>query len=98
MYLNRTKKRRGLLFSGMTVSVLCLHFYCLTDFVLFTNFVGHPIILPRENESVLLGAAILGAVAAKKYNTVQEAMKALNAAGQVYIFPSSSSLSLSSHG
>lgn len=32
---------------------------------------------------MLLGAAILGAVASKKYSTVREAMKALNAAGQV---------------
>lgn len=46
---------------------------------------GCPIILPRESESVLLGAAILGAVAAKKYASVKEAMKALNAAGQVCI-------------
>lgn len=44
---------------------------------------GYPIILPRENKSVLLGAAILGAVASKKYTTVRDAMKALNAAGQV---------------
>lgn len=44
---------------------------------------GFPITLPRENESVLLGAAILGAVAAKKYSCLKEAMKALNAAGQV---------------
>ncbi|OAY69701.1 FGGY carbohydrate kinase domain-containing protein [Ananas comosus] len=42
-----------------------------------------PIILPRENESVLLGAAILGAVAVKKYSGLQDAMKALNAAGQI---------------
>ena len=34
---------------------------------------------------MLLGAAILGAVAARKYSTLQEAMKALNAAGQVCI-------------
>jgi ribulose kinase len=33
---------------------------------------------------VLLGAAILGAVATKKYNSLREAMKALNAAGQVW--------------
>ncbi|KAE8675841.1 hypothetical protein F3Y22_tig00111640pilonHSYRG00005 [Hibiscus syriacus] len=46
-----------------------------------------PIILPRESESVLLGAAILGAVAAKKYTCLNEAMKVLNAAGQV-IHPS----------
>ncbi|KAM7477034.1 hypothetical protein LguiB_024277 [Lonicera macranthoides] len=48
---------------------------------------GFPITLPREKESVLLGAAILGAVAAKKYSCLKEAMKALNAAGQV-VYPS----------
>ncbi|XP_058226928.1 uncharacterized protein LOC131335538 isoform X1 [Rhododendron vialii] len=47
------------------------------------DIIGYPIILPRESESVLLGAAILGAVAAKKYSSLSEAMKALNAAGQV---------------
>ncbi|XP_031098027.1 FGGY carbohydrate kinase domain-containing protein [Ipomoea triloba] len=52
-----------------------------------SDIIGYPIILPRENESVLLGAAILGAVASKKYATVREAMKALNAAGQVF-YPS----------
>ncbi|XP_010259788.1 PREDICTED: FGGY carbohydrate kinase domain-containing protein-like isoform X3 [Nelumbo nucifera] len=51
------------------------------------DIIGCPIVLPRESESVLLGAAILGAVAAKKYSSVDEAMKALNAAGQV-IHPS----------
>lgn len=51
------------------------------------DITGYPVILPRENESVLLGAAILGAVAAKKYPSLHEAMKALNAAGQV-IHPS----------
>ncbi|XP_031254384.1 FGGY carbohydrate kinase domain-containing protein [Pistacia vera] len=51
------------------------------------DIIGCPIILPRENESVLLGAAILGAVAAKRYSSLIEAMKALNAAGQV-IHPS----------
>ncbi|KAA8535566.1 hypothetical protein F0562_030548 [Nyssa sinensis] len=51
------------------------------------DIIGYPIILPRESESVLLGAAILGAVAAKKYSSLQEAMKALNAAGQV-VYPS----------
>lgn len=49
------------------------------------SFIGYPIVLPRESESVLLGAAILGSVAAKKYSSLSEAMKALNAAGQVYI-------------
>lgn len=47
------------------------------------DIVGCSIILPRENESVLLGASILGAVAARKYPSLREAMKALNAAGQV---------------
>ncbi|KAF7838058.1 FGGY carbohydrate kinase domain-containing protein isoform X1 [Senna tora] len=51
------------------------------------DIVGCPIILPRESESVLLGAAILGAVAARKFPSLSEAMKALNAAGQV-IHPS----------
>ncbi|WCJ42383.1 FGGY carbohydrate kinase domain-containing protein [Euphorbia peplus] len=49
--------------------------------------IGCPIILPRESESMLLGAAILGAVAAKKYPSLIEAMRALSAAGQV-IHPS----------
>ncbi|PNT66010.1 FGGY carbohydrate kinase domain-containing protein isoform X4 [Brachypodium distachyon] len=52
------------------------------------DITGCKIILPRENESVLLGAAILGAVAAKKFSGVHDAMKALNAAGKV-VRPSS---------
>ncbi|KAG9148737.1 hypothetical protein Leryth_013423 [Lithospermum erythrorhizon] len=48
---------------------------------------GCPIILPRENESVLLGAAIIGAVASKKYDTIRSAMKSMNASGQV-VYPS----------
>ncbi|XP_061361521.1 uncharacterized protein LOC133305345 isoform X2 [Gastrolobium bilobum] len=51
------------------------------------DIIGYPIILPRESKSVLLGAAILGAVATRKYHSLREAMKALNAAGQV-IHPS----------
>lgn len=51
------------------------------------DITGLPIILPRESESVLLGAAILGAVASKKYSSLNEAMKALNAPGRV-IHPS----------
>lgn len=39
--------------------------------------------LPRENEAVLLGAAVLGSVAAKKYPSVRDAMAALNAPGLV---------------
>ncbi|XP_042482083.1 FGGY carbohydrate kinase domain-containing protein-like [Macadamia integrifolia] len=51
------------------------------------DIIGCPLILPRESESVLLGASILGAVAAKKYSSLHDAMKALNAPGQV-IHPS----------
>ncbi|KAI9126108.1 hypothetical protein K1719_003526 [Acacia pycnantha] len=47
------------------------------------DIIGCPIILPSESESVLLGAAILGAVASKKFSNIREAMKAMNAAGQV---------------
>ncbi|KAJ0984228.1 hypothetical protein J5N97_002584 [Dioscorea zingiberensis] len=54
------------------------------------DIVGCSIILPKENESVLLGAAILGAVASKQYPSLHDAMKALNAAGQV-IHPSKDS-------
>ncbi|KAL5973975.1 hypothetical protein ACLOJK_030635 [Asimina triloba] len=50
------------------------------------DIVGCSIVLPRENESVLLGAAILGAVAAKKYSSLRDAMKSLNAAGQFCCF------------
>lgn len=39
--------------------------------------------MPRENEAVMLGAAVLGAVAAKKYKSVRHAMVALNAPGLV---------------
>lgn len=39
--------------------------------------------MPRENEAVMLGAAVLGAVAAKKYRSVRHAMVALNAPGLV---------------
>ena len=45
---------------------------------------GCQIVLPRENEPVLLGAAVLGAVAGKKFPGVRDAMKALNAAGKVF--------------
>ncbi|XP_077222375.1 FGGY family of carbohydrate kinase isoform X2 [Tasmannia lanceolata] len=54
------------------------------------DIVGCPVILPRESESVLLGAAIVGAVAAKRYSGLHDGMKALNAAGQV-IHPSKDS-------
>lgn len=58
---------------------------------------GCPIILPRESEPVLLGAAILGAVAARKYSSMHEAMKALNASGQVWFFQKLFSFTLLAH-
>jgi ribulose kinase len=36
-----------------------------------------PVLLPKETESVLLGAAILGATAAGAYPTVQQAAKSM---------------------
>lgn len=47
------------------------------------DITGCKVILPREKETVLLGAAILGAVASKQFESVQHAMKALNAPGLV---------------
>ncbi|KAK8916512.1 hypothetical protein KSP39_PZI022321 [Platanthera zijinensis] len=46
------------------------------------NIIGCPVVLPRENESVLLGSAILGAVAARRYSSLRDAMSVLNAVGQ----------------
>ncbi|MFZ5891812.1 MAG: FGGY-family carbohydrate kinase [Myxococcota bacterium] len=44
---------------------------------------GCRVVLPREPEAVLLGSALLGAVAAKRYASVVEAMGAMSAAGSV---------------
>jgi D-ribulokinase len=44
---------------------------------------GCRVALPREPEAVLLGSAILGAVAAERFGSVVEAMGAMNAAGEV---------------
>ena len=42
-----------------------------------------PFIYPKEPEAVLLGSAILGAVAAGAYASIQEAMGAMCHAGEV---------------
>ncbi len=55
------------------------------------DITGCELILPREPEAVLLGAAILGAVAAKAYPTILEAMAAMSGSGQV-IKPATGSL------
>src|SRR4029079_13068020 len=44
---------------------------------------GLRVVLPRETEAVLLGSAVLGAVASGDRATVVDAMNAMNAAGQV---------------
>lgn len=44
---------------------------------------GCDIVLPREDEAVLLGSAVLGAVAGGQYSTVLEAMENMNHAGNI---------------
>jgi FGGY-family pentulose kinase len=45
------------------------------------NITGCELVLPKEPEAVLLGAAILGAVASGTYLNILEAMRSMNAAG-----------------
>lgn len=47
------------------------------------DITGCQMVLPREPEAVLLGSAVLGAVAAGRHSTVLEAMSAMNAPGRV---------------
>ncbi len=47
------------------------------------DITGCRLILPKEPEAVLLGSAVLGAVAAGKYRTVLAAMNAMNVAGDI---------------
>lgn len=47
------------------------------------DITGCQLVLPHEPEAVLLGSAILGAVAAGQYNSVLEAMTVMNAAGKI---------------
>lgn len=83
------------IFRNMQILLVCfVYFFFLTiDYFVCGLIkdiwvVGCSIILPKENESVLLGSAILGAVASKQYPSLHDAMKALNAAGQVhYLIP-----------
>jgi ribulose kinase len=44
---------------------------------------GCRLVLPREPEAVLLGAAMLGAVAAERYPGLEQAMAAMNAVSRV---------------
>ena len=47
------------------------------------NITGCHIVLPEEQEAVLLGSAILGAVASGLYPSIQKAMEKMNRAGKV---------------
>lgn len=47
------------------------------------DITGCRLVLPQEPEAVLLGAAVLGAVASGHHTTVLAAMQAMNAAGRV---------------
>lgn len=44
---------------------------------------GCQIVLPREKEAVLLGSAVLGAVASGKYSTIFHAMQYMNQSGKI---------------
>jgi ribulose kinase len=46
------------------------------------NITGCELVLPKEPEAVLLGAAILGAVASEAYPDILDAMKSMNAVGK----------------
>lgn len=48
-----------------------------------SDICGCEIILPKEQEAVLLGSAVLGAVAAGRYPTVVESMKHMNQPGKI---------------
>jgi len=47
------------------------------------DITGCKIVLPKEPEAVLLGSAVLGAVAAQRHGSVLDAMAAMNAADKV---------------
>jgi FGGY-family pentulose kinase len=47
------------------------------------DITGCRLVLPAEPEAVLLGAAVLGAVASRKYETVLDAMRAMNGVDRI---------------
>ncbi len=47
------------------------------------DITGCKIFLPKEKEAVLLGTAILAAVASGRFQTVMEAMKAMSRVGEI---------------
>uniref|UniRef100_K1Q3X8 FGGY carbohydrate kinase domain-containing protein n=1 Tax=Magallana gigas TaxID=29159 RepID=K1Q3X8_MAGGI len=44
---------------------------------------GLPVVLPQEEESVLVGSAVLGASASKDFSTIQDAMLSMCGEGTV---------------
>lgn len=56
------------------------------DFVrqLLADATGKPVLAPKADEPVLLGSAIVGAVASKSFGDMQEAMQSLSAIGKTY--------------
>src|SRR5262249_41137468 len=49
------------------------------------DITGCRIVLPREPEAVLLGSAVLGAVAAGRFPSVLASMQAMNRAGRIIL-------------
>ncbi len=49
------------------------------------DITGCRLVLPREPEAVLLGSAVLGAVASGRHESVLDAMRAMNAASRVIV-------------
>eukprot|EP00243_Klebsormidium_subtile_P012225 TRINITY_DN7333_c0_g2_i1.p1 TRINITY_DN7333_c0_g2~~TRINITY_DN7333_c0_g2_i1.p1 ORF type:complete len:188 (+),score=13.00 TRINITY_DN7333_c0_g2_i1:1-564(+) len=49
------------------------------------DITGCPVILPRETEPVLLGAAVVGAVGAKHFTSIADAMQGLSSPGKVVL-------------
>lgn len=47
------------------------------------NVLGLPVVLPQEEESVLVGSAVLGASASKDFSTIQDAMLSMCGEGTV---------------
>ena len=44
---------------------------------------GLPVVLPRQTDSVLVGSAILAALAAGDFETVKDAMASMSSAGKI---------------